>query len=150
MAVTALALMPTFHTSSETLAVVLLAGRFFARASPSWDVGNDSFEVPGVTVVCDLLCEVDLVLVSRMIFAAQTYAVPIAESPFGKAFTVELQAIDFGAFTAGVLFLLPNYVLEAIAGRGSIIMAVTISFFQKFLEQVLVVGTEALLVYHTQ
>lgn len=51
--------------------------------------------MPGVTVIGDLLCEVNLVLVSRMIFAAQTYAVSIADPPLGKAFAVELQTIDF-------------------------------------------------------
>ena len=116
MAVTALALMPTFYTSSETLTVILLAGRFFACASPSRDIGKYPFEVSGVTVVCDLLCEVNLMLVSRMIFAAQTYAIPIADPSLGKAFTVKLQAIDFGTFTAGVFFLLPSRFLEAIAG----------------------------------
>lgn len=95
MAVTALALMTTLHTSSETFTVVLLARRFFASASPCWNVGKNSFEMPGVAVVGDLLCEVNLVLVSRMIFAAQTYAVSIADPPLGKAFAVELQTIDF-------------------------------------------------------
>jgi hypothetical protein len=70
MAVITLAFVSTFYSGSETLTVILLAGRFFAGASPSWNIGKDSFEVSRVSVVCDLLCQVNLMLVPHMVFAA--------------------------------------------------------------------------------
>lgn len=85
-----------------------------------------------------------------MILASDTYAISVADPPLGKAFTIELEAVDFGALAAWVLFFLPEPFPGAIAGQGGVIMAVVVSLFQKFLKQIFVVWAEALLVYHTQ
>ena len=92
-AVQTLALVPALLPCPEALAVVFLARRFLARASPRGDVGGDACEVARLAVVGHPLGVVDAAVVGRMVAAAHADAFFIATLPPREAFAIELQTV---------------------------------------------------------
>jgi hypothetical protein len=100
VAIMAFALLSTLKSRPVALTVIFTTTGFFTRASSGRDVSWNSFEISGISKICDLLCLKNLIFISYFVIAAYTYATRIALFPLGKALTVKLETVNFRAFTA--------------------------------------------------
>lgn len=96
----ALTLFRTLQTRAETLTILFLALRFFARAFSHRNEGRNVLEKARIAVVSYLFGLVDLFVILRFVPATYTDTVFVACPSSGETFTIKFETINFGAFTA--------------------------------------------------
>lgn len=104
--VKALTFMTTLYSSPIALAIVFLAWRLLTSASAAWNIGWNSFEMTGISVVSYPLSMMNPWMIGWVVSTAHTYALVSTRPSTCETLTVKFQTIYFCAFASSVFFSL--------------------------------------------